>query len=197
MAKTSPICTRGSLLRCARCCRSQQPLRSPLPWPRSCAISGHRDDIPARALHAVGLEGYADKLYQELSGGEQQRTQLARVLCQVWHPVQNGLPRWLLLDEPVASLDIGHQLMVMRLLKDFANRGGGVVAVMHDLNLSAMFADHMAMIKDGQILKHGAPADVMQNAILSQAYGCTLTVNTPAAAGQSYILPHVAQERMG
>lgn len=159
-------------------------------------ISGHRDDIPARALHAVGLEGYADKLYQELSGGEQQRTQLARVLCQVWHPVQNGLPRWLLLDEPVASLDIGHQLMVMRLLKDFANRGGGVVAVMHDLNLSAMFADHMAMIKDGQILKHGTPADVMQNAILSQAYGCTLTVNTPAAAGQSYILPHVAQERM-
>ena len=53
------------------------------------------------------------------------------------------------------------------------------------------------MIKDGRILKHGAPADVMQNAILSQAYGCTLTVNTPAAAGQSYILPHVAQERMG
>jgi iron complex transport system ATP-binding protein len=87
--------------------------------------------------------------------------------------------------------------MVMRLLKDFANRGGGVVAVMHDLNLSAMFADHMAMFKDGQILKLGAPAEVMQNAILSQAYGCTLTVNTPAAAGQSYMLPHVALERMG
>ncbi|WP_241523928.1 hypothetical protein [Oceaniglobus indicus] len=156
-------------------------------------MSGQRSDIPARALCAVGLEGYGARFYQELSGGEQQRAQLARVLCQVWHPVVEGNPRWLLLDEPVASLDIGHQLLVMRLVKDFAARGGGVVAVMHDLNLSAMFADRMTIITAGNLLQAGAPADVMQDEVLSQAYGCALRVNTPAAAGQSYLLPHHAQ----
>tara|TARA_R110002110_G_scaffold117021_7_gene289187 strand:+ start:504 stop:1286 length:783 start_codon:yes stop_codon:yes gene_type:complete len=154
--------------------------------------SGARADIPARALTAVGLEGYGGRFYQELSGGEQQRTQLARVLCQVWQPVVGGTPRWLLLDEPVASLDIGHQLLVMQLMKDYAARGGGVVAVMHDLNLSAMFADQMAIIMAGNLLLSGSPDVVMQNDVLSKAYGCTLTVNTPAASGQSYVLPHLA-----
>jgi heme transport system ATP-binding protein len=154
--------------------------------------SGERADIPARALAAVGLDGYSGRFYQELSGGEQQRAQLARVLCQVWHPVVDGAPRWLLLDEPVASLDIGHQLLVMRLMKDYASRGGGVVAVMHDLNLSAMFADQMAIIMSGTLLTSGPPDTVIQNDILSKAYGCSLTVNTAPEEGQSFLLPHLA-----
>ncbi|MCX7567318.1 heme ABC transporter ATP-binding protein [Sulfitobacter sp. F26169L] len=154
--------------------------------------SGDRADVPARALAAVGLDGYAGRFYQELSGGEQQRAQLARVLCQVWQPVVDGTPRWLLLDEPVASLDIGHQLLVMELVKDYAARGGGVVAVMHDLNLSAMFATRIAMIMKGTLLVSGTPETVMQDEILSKAYDCTLRVNTPAMAGQSYLLPHLA-----
>ncbi|MCX7559533.1 heme ABC transporter ATP-binding protein [Sulfitobacter sp. F26204] len=154
--------------------------------------SGERADIPDRALAAVGLDGYAMRFYQELSGGEQQRVQLARVLCQVWNPVVESAPRWLLLDEPVASLDIGHQLLVMQLIRDYATRGGGVVAVMHDLNLSAMFADRMAIVLDGKLLLSGPPDRVMQNDVLSKAYGCDLTVNMPAAAGQSYVLPHLA-----
>lgn len=155
-------------------------------------ISGERDDIPQRALQAVGLDGYGGRFYQELSGGEQQRAQLARVLCQVWQPIVDGAPRWLLLDEPVASLDIGHQLLVMQLMKDYAARGGGVVAVMHDLNLSAMFADQMAIIMGGTLLTSGPPDKVVQDDVLSMAYGCTLKVNTPPVPGQSYILPHLA-----
>lgn len=155
-------------------------------------ISGERADIPQRALQAVGLDGFGGRFYQELSGGEQQRAQLARVLCQVWQPIIDGAPRWLLLDEPVASLDIGHQLLVMQLMKDYAARGGGVVAVMHDLNLSAMFADQMAIIMGGTLLMSGPPDKVVQDDVLSTAYGCTLTVNTPPLAGQSYILPHLA-----
>ncbi len=155
-------------------------------------ISGARADVPERALNAVGLDGYGGRFYQELSGGEQQRAQLARVLCQVWHPVVNDAPRWLLLDEPVASLDIGHQLLVMHLIRDYASRGGGVVAVMHDLNLSAMFADRMAIILEGNILASGPPNKVMQDDVLSKAYGCNLRVNTPPALGQSFVLPHLA-----
>ena len=69
--------------------------------------------MPERALARVDLDGFAGRFYQELSGGEQQRVQLARVLCQVWEPVLDGKPRYLFLDEPVSSLDIKHQLIIM------------------------------------------------------------------------------------
>lgn len=139
--------------------------------------SGNLDRRAIEALGLVGLAGYAGRFYQELSGGEQQRVQFARVLAQVWPPVEDGEPRWILLDEPVASLDIGHQLEVMRLLRDYAQAGGGVVAVMHDLNLTAMFADQMTLISGGRVLEHGTPKRVMTDTNLSQTYNCPLRVN--------------------
>ncbi len=70
------------------------------------------DKLVPQALERVGLVGYAPRPYQTLSGGEQQRAQLARVLLQVWEPTLYDMPRWLFLDEPVSALDIAHQLMV-------------------------------------------------------------------------------------
>ncbi|WP_424928283.1 heme ABC transporter ATP-binding protein [Amaricoccus tamworthensis] len=139
--------------------------------------SGNHDRRAMDALGLVGLADYAGRYYQKLSGGEQQRVQFARVLAQVWQPVENGEPRWILLDEPVASLDIGHQLEVMRLLRDYAQAGGGVVAVMHDLNLTAMFADSMTLISGGRVLAHGTAEAVMTDVNLSRAYNCPLRVN--------------------
>ena len=160
---------------------------------------GHRSgphamqaNLPSKALEAVGLKGFETRFYQELSGGEQQRVQLARVMCQVWQPVFDGQPCWLFLDEPVASLDIGHQLGIMQLARDYAERGGGVVAVMHDLNLTAMFADQVTVMKQGRILASGAPDDVLTDTILSQAYGCALHTSTPPATSIPYILPQSA-----
>ena len=118
---------------------------------------GADPDVPHQALRAVGLPGFEHRFYQDLSGGEQQRVQLARVLAQIWKPVRGGQPCWLFLDEPVASLDIGHQLGIMSLARDFARRGGGVVAVMHDLNLTAMFADKVAIMKEGAFIAAGTP----------------------------------------
>jgi len=141
------------------------------------------------ALGRVGLAHFADRFYQELSGGEQQRTQLARVLAQVWEPVQDGAARWLLLDEPVSALDIAHQLEVMRLVKDFARRGGGVVAVMHDLNLTAMFADEVAVVHAGQIIATGPPDAVLNDDTLHRAYGCRLRVGVAPHQGGTFILP--------
>ncbi|MEY8829812.1 heme ABC transporter ATP-binding protein [Sedimentitalea sp. XS_ASV28] len=149
-------------------------------------------DLPRRALAAVGLAGYGARRYQDLSGGEQQRVQLARVLVQVWEPVVNGVPRWLLLDEPVASLDIGHQLMVMRLAQDFAARGGGVIAVMHDLNLTAMFADKVVLMRLGRVAAAGRVGDVFNDDTLSSAYGPALRVNSTPTDGSLFILPHSA-----
>lgn len=145
--------------------------------------------IAPAALAAVGLAGYEGRLFQELSGGEQARAQLARVLAQVWAPVVAGRPRWLLLDEPVASLDIGHQLLVMRLAADFAARGGGVVAVLHDLNLAASFAHRVTLMHEGRVQAAGAPAEVLTDAELSRAYDCPVRVNTLPPPGRTFLLP--------
>ena len=158
----------------------------------SSGIEAGREHLAQEALAAVGLAGFEGRFYQELSGGEQQRTQLARVLAQVWEPVIDGRASWLFLDEPVSSLDIAHQLEVMTLARRYAEAGGGVVAVMHDLNLTAMFADSVALIQGGQQVCQDRPEQVLSDDILSDAYGCRLRVNTPPAAGQTFILPHAA-----
>jgi len=144
------------------------------------------------ALARVGLAGHANRYYQELSGGEQQRVQLARVLAQVWAPVAAHGPNWLLLDEPVSSLDIAHQLQVMQIAQGFAQDGGGVLAVMHDLNLTGLFADKVIIMSEGRILATGDPADVMTDEVLSRAYGCALRVNAAPQDATPFVLPHSA-----
>nr|WP_279578040.1 heme ABC transporter ATP-binding protein [Paracoccus versutus] len=153
---------------------------------------GERADalVPA-ALAAVDLPGFSGRLYQELSGGEQQRVQLARVLAQVWQPLDADGPRWLMLDEPVSSLDIAHQLTVMRLAADYARAGGGVVAVMHDLNLTALFAQKLVLMSGGRVLCQGRPDEVLTDEALSSAYGCRLRVNAVPDSG-IWVLPHAA-----
>ena len=145
-------------------------------------------DLPQRALAEVGLLHHTSRNYQDLSGGERQRVQLARALVQVWNPLGDGGARWLFLDEPVASLDLGHQLQVMRLARRFADAGGGVVAVMHDLNLSAMFADRMALLADGTLLAAGTPHAVLTDTLLSAAYGCPIRTNALPSHG-TWLLP--------
>ncbi|WP_173930998.1 heme ABC transporter ATP-binding protein [Chelativorans sp. Marseille-P2723] len=148
--------------------------------------------LPELALERVDLAGYAGRFYQELSGGEQQRVQLARVLCQVWQPVEEGVPRYLLLDEPVSSLDIRHQLVIMEIAQDFARNGGGVVAILHDLNLTAMFADHVIVMSGGRLAASGARAEVLKDDILARVFQCALKVNALPGGMVPFVLPQTA-----
>jgi len=143
-------------------------------------------------LRRVGLSGYEARFYQELSGGEQQRAQLARVLCQAWSPVTPDVPQWLFLDEPVASLDIAHQLEVMNIAKEFAKDGGGVLAVMHDLNLSAMFADQVMMMQKGRLVASGAVSQTLKDDVLSGVYGCRIQSCLAPAPPEWFVLPHMS-----
>ncbi|PDT84652.1 heme ABC transporter ATP-binding protein [Sinorhizobium sp. BJ1] len=144
------------------------------------------------ALEAVDLAGFSGRFYQELSGGEQQRVQLARVLCQIAAPAGDGEPRYLLLDEPVSSLDIRHQLTIMQLARQFCEQGGGVIAVMHDLNLTAMFADRMVMMKAGRIRALGAPKDVLTDETMEAVFGCRMQVGIAPARDVPFVLPQTA-----
>ncbi|WP_299815962.1 heme ABC transporter ATP-binding protein [uncultured Roseibium sp.] len=142
------------------------------------------------ALAKVGLHGFEGRSYQELSGGEQQRVQLARVLCQVWEPVaDDGNPRWLFLDEPVSSLDIKHQYQIMQLAAGYAAAGGGVVAVMHDLNLTAAFADRILVMKGGKRLSFGGRDEVMQADLLSEAYDFPLALTRSGESDVPLVVP--------
>jgi len=145
-----------------------------------------------QALERVGLSNFSGRRYGELSGGEQQRVQLARVLYQVGEPRSTSGARWLLLDEPVSSLDIRHQLQIMNIALEFSRSGGGVVAVMHDLNLTAMFADSVVMMANGQIGTQGDPGDVLNSANVSRIFDCDLTVNQVPRDRTPFILPHSA-----
>lgn len=150
------------------------------------------NSLPIQALARVGLGGYEGRLVQELSGGERQRAQLARVLVQIWQPVLDGTPRWLFLDEPVSALDIGHQLLIMQIARGFAEAGGGVIAVMHDLNLTSMYSDRVTLLAQGEVVATGSPSEVLTDINLSNSYGCDLRTNTPPQAGGPWILPQAA-----
>ncbi|TGT42347.1 heme ABC transporter ATP-binding protein [Mesorhizobium sp. M8A.F.Ca.ET.165.01.1.1] len=159
---------------------------------RSGVLPGEDARLPERALARVDLDGFAGRFYQELSGGEQQRVQLARVLCQVWAPVLHGGPRYLFLDEPVSSLDIKHQLIIMNIARDFARRGGGVVAILHDLNLTAMFADRIFVMHRGRLAAAGSPRDVLSDDLIENVFDCRLKVGVLPAGNMPFVLPQSA-----
>ncbi|NBE06442.1 heme ABC transporter ATP-binding protein [Paragemmobacter ruber] len=144
-----------------------------------------------RLLAEVDLPDTANRPIHALSGGERQRIHLARTLAQARRPHNDHGPMWLFLDEPVSSLDIAHQLMVMRRARRFAAEGGGVVAVMHDLNLTAMTADHVVLLAEGGLLAAGPPEQVMTDRLLSRAYRCDIRTNRTPASGP-YLLPQMA-----
>src|SRR5690606_34756541 len=132
------------------------------------------------------------RFYQELSGGEQQRVQLARVLCQVWTPVYEGQPRYLLLDEPVSSLDIKHQLVIMGIAREFARGGGGVVAILHDLNLTAMVSDRVFVMHRGRLAAAGTPREVLRDELMEKVFDCRLVVGAVPAGNVPFVLPQSA-----
>ncbi|AOZ69145.1 iron ABC transporter [Rhodobacter xanthinilyticus] len=167
-------------------------LREVVAMGHQAGAAAHLPGVVEAALAEVGLGAKAERFFQDMSGGEQARGHLARVRAQVWEPVSEGRPAWLFVDEPVAALDIGHQLQVMGVLRRFARAGGGVVAVMHDLNLTAMHAGAMVLMEGGRVAAAGRPAEVMTAPLLSRAYRCELCLNTAPREGV-WLLPQVAR----
>ena len=122
------------------------------------------------------IERLLSRTFNSLSGGERQRVQFARCLLQIWQPPEGSEARYLLLDEPTSSLDLAHELMVLRLAKRHAQRGAGVLVVLHDLNLAARFCDEVVLMFDGRVVKSGEPENVFGDELLSDVYATTIQV---------------------
>lgn len=133
-----------------------------------------------RALERVGVAHLAERLYPTLSGGEQQRVHLARTLAQLDAPVvpdeTGDASRFLLLDEPTASLDLAHQHGVLRTARSLAANGIGVMVVLHDLNLAAQYADRLAVLRRGRLLADGPPEAVLTPDLVHSAFEVSVTV---------------------
>lgn len=120
------------------------------------------NEIVAQALATMDIDYLADRLYTELSGGERQRVQLARVFAQIWS--EDDAPdrtRLLLLDEPTAALDLGHQQQLMEVIRQFANRGVAVLMVLHDINLAAHYSNDLLALLCSEQIAYGSPNDVI------------------------------------
>jgi iron complex transport system ATP-binding protein len=128
--------------------------------------------IVEQALHLAQVTHLRGRNYLELSGGEQQRVQLARVLAQVWEKEEG--PCWLLLDEPEAGLDIAHQYDMLRQMHLLSRKGYGVIVVLHDLNLAARYADEVAVLTQGRIVRLGTPDYALDSQALSKVYKLAL-----------------------
>ena len=116
------------------------------------------------ALAATGIEELAERPVTRLSGGEKQRVAVARALAQ--------RPEVLLLDEATSNLDIHHSLEILQLVRQrFERHGMQVVAVMHDLNLAALFCDHLIFLKGGQVLRQGPTDEVLTPETIAAVYG--------------------------
>ncbi|MDX9730596.1 MAG: heme ABC transporter ATP-binding protein [Bdellovibrionales bacterium] len=150
--------------------------------------------IAKHCLTQVGLAGFENRQYLTLSGGEQQRVQLARALAQITAPDQatdtESQASLLFLDEPTSSLDISHQhkiLQVARARVDQSQHGHalGVFAILHDINLAAQYADRILVLSQGQRLAFGPSAEVLNSDLLSEAFQHPITViDHPTAAGK-------------
>ena len=134
----------------------------------------------ARALRRLDLLGFQDRLLGTLSGGERQRAVVARALAQE--------ARIVILDEPTAALDIGHQQQALELLDELRDESGlTLVAAMHDLTLAAQYADRMVLLDGGRIVADGPPADVLTEDRIAEHYAASIEVVD--VAGRIAIVP--------
>ena len=126
------------------------------------------------ALAATGLLDMTERYWHMLSGGERQRVQIARALAQD--------PDHLLLDEPTNHLDIAHQLEILALVRQLDVT---TVVALHDLNLAAMFCDHIVVLSAGTVVATGTPVQVLTEELIARVYGVRCRVSIEDG------LPHV------
>lgn len=146
--------------------------------------------VAQTALKETGADHLADRIYTTLSGGEQQRVQMARILAQIdWRSARDDAEgRYLLLDEPTSSLDLAHQHSTLALARRAADLGIGVLAILHDLNLAAMYADRLVVMRRGRVVAEGPPDKVLTEELVQQVFDLTVSIARHPTRGCPYVV---------
>lgn len=141
----------------------------------------------SEAMEFTNCTALKDKSISVLSGGERQRVMIARTIAQ-------DTP-WIILDEPVSNLDIKHQTELMKVLDRLRrSKGKTVVAILHDLNLAAMFCTHIILMKNGRIYMEGSTDEVLTGENLKDVYGMEFDFISDGSKGHNYIVPRYKDE---
>ena len=145
--------------------------------------SGPQDEEAVRrAIEVTGLSGVADRLVDDLSGGQRRRAWIAMALAQ-----ETDI---LLLDEPTAFLDLANEVEVLDLLTDLNRREATTtVLVLHDLNLAARYADHLVALRDGEVVRQGPPAEILTEEFLAEVFGLRARIVLDPVSRTPLIVP--------
>lgn len=139
-------------------------------------------DAVEEALDIMGITELANRSVDELSGGQRQRVWIAMALAQ-----QTDI---LLLDEPTTFLDIAYQIEILDLLTDLnRRRGTTIVMVLHDINLSARYADHIFAMHKGNLIAQGTPSEVITEGLIKQVFGLECSVIKDPVSDSPFIVP--------
>ncbi|SDS32625.1 ABC transporter ATP-binding protein [Corynebacterium timonense] len=123
----------------------------------------------AAVMHRLGITRLSDRMISDMSGGQRQLVAVAQMLVRE--------PRIMLLDEPTSALDLRHQVELLQIIQDEV-RGSNrqALVALHDLNLAARFCDELLVVKDGQAIAQGSPADVLTPELLERVYGISARI---------------------
>lgn len=126
--------------------------------------------VIAQAMARCDITGLEHRGIDTLSGGEWQRVRVARALA--------ASPRLLLLDEPTAALDVGHEMALFELLRGLVAEGLGVLVITHQLNLAARYADRLVLLAHGRVVAEGSASEVIRESLISSVFGWPVAVTT-------------------
>ncbi|WP_088014474.1 ABC transporter ATP-binding protein [Gottfriedia acidiceleris] len=153
-------------------------------YPYQSLIRQWTDEDEAAVMSAMELTNTSDlshRYVDELSGGQRQRVWVAMVLAQ-----QTPM---LLLDEPTTYLDIAHQIELLELFKDLNQQGNTLVAILHDLNHAARYADNIIAMKDGQVIAQGDPREIITAKLVEEVFGLKCIIIDDPIANTPLVVP--------
>ncbi|HEX2684762.1 MAG TPA: heme ABC transporter ATP-binding protein [Ferruginibacter sp.] len=145
------------------------------------------EQICNEVMERMNLASFKERNYLTLSGGEKQRVQYARVLAQVWEKPERG-SRYLFLDEPLTSLDINYQQEFLQVASEFAKAGTVLVAVMHDINLAVQYADKLFFLKEGELVAHGKPKDILSEQLIRKVFNVRASIINNPLTGNPLVI---------
>lgn len=141
--------------------------------------------IVNEVLEEMGMQDFVSRPYYSLSGGEQQRVHLARILIQI-HGNPKGI---LLLDEPINGLDLQYQQIILNKARQLADAGRTVVCVLHDINFASKYADNILILKNGMCMGLGHPQDIISEDNIFNTYQTKVRLIHDHSIGYPFIVP--------
>jgi iron complex transport system ATP-binding protein len=150
------------------------------------ATGRQRDmEIVAEILARLDIDHLSERDYTTLSGGEKQRTQIARIFAQIWDCLQGY---FIFLDEPTSSLDLAHQQATLSIIKELTQAGAGVFVILHDMNLAAQFADRLVLLHKGEIVSGGDPWSVLSRENIRSVFELDVSIITHPERDRPFII---------